>query len=326
MIQTPKELLKLLKSTPLENSNIVSLEIPESKEIALAIEIPRKNKFRSWQLMRSLVKFTGRYPIVTDIISPATGNWEQDLIEEDFFDRFYYEEELENGYLENVVPESIIDAAKNIDGEKAIASRIQQHISIAEENWREADWYIYELEKTKYNFSIAPSLQETEAILNSGKIITEIDFERWLFNWEVENVPRSQLLKPPEQVPITPDFEPSFLFEYSSAKTTTLLLLPTSNTWDVLAYINFWGAINSAEAIATLKYWHYLYGAELITCYLTILEFDVKQQPKTFDAAFKLAAQHYIIAPYDFADAISSIRSYALYLMHDDYWSLHERP
>ena len=326
MIQTPEELSKLLKSTPLENSNIVSLEIPESKDIALAIEIPRKNKFRSWQLMRSLVKVTGRYPILTDIISPATGNWEQDVVEEDFFSRLDYEEEQKYSYLKNIAPESIIDAAKSIDGEKAIENRIEEHISIAEENWREADWCIYELEETKRNFSTAPSLQETEAVLNSGKIITKIDFERWLFNWEVENIPRSQLLKLPKQVSVKTDCESSFLFEYSSSKTTTLLLLPTTNTWDTLAYIHFYGAINSAEAIAILKYWHDLYSAELITCYLTILEFDVKQLPKSFDAAFKLAAQHYIFAPYDFMVGGTSIRSYALYLMEDDYWCLHERP
>lgn len=41
MIQTPAELTKILQSTILKDSNIASLEIPESQQLALAIEVPR---------------------------------------------------------------------------------------------------------------------------------------------------------------------------------------------------------------------------------------------------------------------------------------------
>ena len=319
MIQNTAELSKLLQETVLENSNIALLPIPESTQLAFAIEVPRSQMLDCWRLMRSLIDVTKMYPVLTDFSFAGTGNWHNDLIEEDFFSRFYYTEEQQAGYLNNISPESIVDAAKSINGKEAIESRIKESEQIADEIWRESDWYFDDLEITHSNFAISPDPKEAAVALNSGKIITEIDFEQWLFNWELKNVPKEQLL-------ITPD--PTYLEWYNmiSADTIPLLLLPTPNSWDTLAYIHFFGAMNSAEAIAILKYWYDRYGAELVAAYGTMLQFYVKQKPQTLDEAFELACQHNEFAPCTLILPGVSIREHARALLHTERWFLHERP
>ncbi|MEM7761490.1 MAG: DUF4253 domain-containing protein [Cyanobacteria bacterium P01_A01_bin.40] len=319
MIQTLEELAKVLQSTVLKDSNITSIETPESKRLAFAIEVPRSTMLDCWRLMRSLTDITQMYPILNDYCLATTENWYQDLIEEDFFSRFYYKEEQQAGCYDSILPESIIDAAKNINGKEAIETRIEQSERIADETWRESDWYLYDLDITQRNFGISPDQEAAEAVLNSGKIITEVDFERWLFNWELSNVS-------PEQLLAVPDLTHLEWYDLNSADTVPLLLLPTPNSWDILAYIHFFGAINSAEAIAILKYWYERYGAEVVAAYGTMLHFYVKQKPKTLNEAFELACQHNEFAPCTLILPGVSIREHARALLHTDRWFLHERP
>lgn len=319
MIQNTAELSKLLQETVLENSNIALLPIPESTQLAFAIEVPRSTMLDCWHLLHSLIDVTKMYPILTDFSFAGTGNWHKDLIEEDFFSRFYYKEEQQAGYFNNISPESIVDAAKSINGKEAIESRIKESERIADETWRESDWYLYDLEITQSNFAISPDPKEAVAALNSGNIITEIDFERWLFNWELKNVPKEQLL-------ITPDLTYLEWYNMTLADTIPLLLFPTPNSWDTLAYIHFFGAINSAEAIAILKYWYDRYGAELVAAYGTMLHFYVKQKPQTLNEAFELACQHNEFAPCTLILPGVSIREHARALLHTERWFLHERP
>ncbi len=319
MIQTLEQLSKILKSTILKDSNIALIEIPKSSQLAFAIEVPRSTMLDYWHLLHSLIDVTKMYPVLTDFNFTGTGNWHNDLIEEDFFSRFYYNEEQQAGYFNNISPESIVDAAKSIDGKEAIESRIKESERIADETWRESDWYLDDLEITQSNFAISPDPKEAAVALNSGKIITEIDFERWLFNWELKNVPKEQLL-------IIPDLTYLEWYNMTSANTIPLLLLPTPNSWNTLAYIHFFGAINSAEAIAILKYWYDRYGAELVAAYGTMLHFYVKQKPQTLDEAFELACQHNEFAPCTLILPGVSIREHARALLHTERWFLHERP
>ena len=319
MIQTPAELAKILQSTILKDSNIASLAIPESQQLAFAIEVPRSQMLDCWRLLRSLVDTTCRYPIISDFTFASTGSWYKDLVEENFFSRFYYEEEQQNGSLTSVAPESIVDAAKSLNGEEVIKRRIKEYDRIADEGWRESDWYLQDLEVTQRNFSVSPNPEEAEAALNSGEIITEIDFERWLFAWELENVPNEQLLT-------APDLTYLEWYDLTSAEMIPMLLLPTQVSWNTLAYLHFYGAINSAEEIAILKYWHDRYGAELIAHYGTMLHFFVNRKPQTLMEAFELASEHYEFAFATFILPGVSIREHARALLHIDRWFLHERP
>ena len=322
MIQTLEELSDILKSTVLKSSNIASLEISESSQLAFAIDVPRSTMLDCWHLLHFVIDVTQMYPILTDFIFSGTGtgrNWHDDLVEEDFFNRFDYKEEQQAGYFNSVLPESIIDAAKSINGIEAIETRIEQSERIADETWRESDWYLYDLEITQRNFGISPNPEAAATALNSGKIITEVDFERWLFNWELNNVPKEQLLA-------APDLTYLEWYDMTSADTIPLLLLPTPNSWDTLACTHFYGAINSAEAIAILKYWYDRYGAELVAHYGTMLQFYVEQKPQTLNEAFELACQHNEFAPSTLILSGVSIREHARALLHTERWFLHEKP
>lgn len=319
MIQTLEKLAKILQSTVLKDSNIASIEIPESKRLAFAIEVPRPTMLDCWCLLRSLMDATQMYPILTDFFVDRTQNWHQDLVKADFFNRGDYLYEQQAGYFNNVSPESIINAAKGINGEEVIKSRIEQFDRIADEAWRESDWYLQDLEETQRNFTVSPNPQEAKTALNSGKIITEIDFERWLFNWQLDNVPQEQLLA-------IPDLTYLEWYDLSIRDTVPLLLLPTLNSWDTLAYIHFYGAINSAEAIAILKHWYDIYDAELVAHYDTMLHFFVRQKPQTLSEAFELACQHYEFAECTLILPGVSIREHARALLHIERWFLHERP
>lgn len=319
MIQTSEELSEILKSTVLKSSNIALIEIPKSRQLAFAIEVPRETMLDCWHLMRSLVNITQMYPVLTNDWIASTGNWQDKMTKQDFFNRSGYLEEQRNGYLASIVPESIVEAAKDINGEEKIKTRIKESEPIADESWRESDWYLQELEETRRNFAVSPSSHEAEAALNSGKIITEIDFERWLFTWELENVPNERLLT-------APDLTYLEWYDMTSAETIPLLLLPTQLSWNILAYMHFWGAINSAEEIAILKYWHDRYGAELVAHYGTMLQFYVTNKPQTLMEAFELASEHYEFAFDTFILPAVSIREHARALLHIDRWFLHDRP
>lgn len=319
MIQTPTELAKILQSTILKDSNIASLAIPESQQLAFAIEVPRSQMLDCWRLLRSLVNDTQMYPVLSDRWLAGTGNWQNDMIEEDYFCRNEYLYEQKNGSIESVASESIVDAAKSLNGEKIIKTRIKKSERIADEEWREPDWYLHNLEETQRNFAISPKPEEAKAALNSGEIITEIDFERWLFTWELNNVPKERLLPPP-------DLTYQEWYDVSPSDTIPLLLLPTSNSWETLAYMHFYGAMNSAEDIAILKHWHDRYGAELVAHYGTMLQFYVTNKPQNLTEAFELASEQYEFAFDTFILPGVSIREHARALLHIDRWFLHERP
>ena len=82
-------------------------------------------------------------------------------------------------------------------------------------------------------------------------------------------------------------------------QTLALLLLPVQNSWEILAYIHWYGAgyLGSDQVMAMLKYWHEQYEIELVCHYGTMLQLTVKSKPKTFKEALQLAIEQEIIAP-----------------------------
>ena len=254
-----------------------------------------------WRLLRSLIDKTNMYPLLTDSTwSSATGNWQEDMNEQNYFIRSEYLYEQKNGFIESVAPESIANAAKSLNGEAIINRRIKEYHREDNRVWWESKLYLQDLEATKQDYDLTPSSREVETALNSEAIITDIDFERYL------------------------DYQE--WYDISSSKTLPLLLLPTPNSWETLAYIHFFGSQNSTEDIAILKYWHDKYDAELVAHYLTMLQFFVNNKPQTPIEAYKLAAQHYEFAPCTLTKPGVAIREHAKALLHIDRWFLHERP
>ncbi|MEM9272953.1 MAG: DUF4253 domain-containing protein [Cyanobacteria bacterium P01_F01_bin.143] len=239
--------------------------------------------------------------------------------EQDYFIRSEYLYEQKNGFIESIAPESIAKAAKILNGEAIINKRIKEYHHEDDREWWRSQLYLQNLEATKLDYGLTPSSKEVETALNSEAIITDVDFERWLFAWELENVPRETIL-------LLPDLHYQKWYDVSSSKTIPLLLLPTPNSWETLAYIHFFGSENSTEDIAILRYWHNKYDAELVAHYGTMLQFFVNNKPQTPMEAYELAAQHYEFAPCTLMLPGVAIRKHAKALLHIDRWFLHERP
>jgi hypothetical protein len=97
MLNTVESISKLLKGTFLTNRELHQLKIDESDQIAFIINVESAKVIEAWQLMRSLLEHTKRYPIITY-------GWGSD----NFFSRFYYKEEDFDTKIHNTSPESII--------------------------------------------------------------------------------------------------------------------------------------------------------------------------------------------------------------------------
>jgi hypothetical protein len=107
-----------------------------------------------------------------------------------------------------------------------------------------------------------------------------------------------------------------------------LLLLPVKNSWEILAYIHWYGAsyLGSDQVMAMLKYWHRKYEIELVCHYGTMLQLTAKNKPKTCKEALQLAIEQEIIAPCTTILPGISVMDHACCLLKSDSWFLHERP
>ena len=107
-----------------------------------------------------------------------------------------------------------------------------------------------------------------------------------------------------------------------------LLLLPVQNSWEILAYLHWYGAesLGSDKVMAMLKYWQEKYKIELVCHYGTMLQLRVKNKPKTCQEALQLAIEQETIAPCTTILPGVSLEDHACALLKTDTWFLHERP
>ena len=111
-------------------------------------------------------------------------------------------------------------------------------------------------------------------------------------------------------------------------QTIPLLLLPTQESWNALAYLHWFGActVGTPVAMRFLRQWHQKYGAELVCHYGTMLQLKVQSRPSTPEEAFELAWQQESLAPCTTILPGVSLREHARALLMVDRWFLHERP
>lgn len=304
MIHRLEALAELLQGTPLAGRTIISLPVRETEAAALAIEITFEQILPGWQLLRHLVDQTGRWPVVITCWSRQPGaTWTENLQDQDLFSPFFFAEEYPD-----TSPSAIIQRAASVD----LASFLQAQAEIY--NRLDMAEIAAEIEQTRTQFGLAPAV---DAIEPFGEEMTEIDLQRWLFNWEVNQLE-------PEQSCAAPDRRYLEWFEPRD-QPLALILLPTPHSWETLAYINWFGG-RSAQAIALLKKWHHQYEAELVCHYGTMLQLLVHQKPQSPAAAFELAWEQMAVAQCTTLLPGISLRDHARTLLHCDRWFLHERP
>lgn len=308
----------LLTGTVLESAQIIPLEIPETQAVAFAIEVNLTNYGDAWSFMRSHIDQTKRWPVVVTCWSNEPGNWQQSVVNDLLFSRFYFEEEVSQIDSDSS-PDSFIVRAETVDREKFLAEALAKEQTINPVNSL-LEILPYSLEETQQRFGIAPAKAEIESLIQNQQIRSRIELERWLFNWELTHVKSDQRLQP---------FDTRYLDWYAPLdQAMALLLLPTLNSWDALAYLHWYAGCSAGSdtAIAFLKHWHQRYQAELVCHYGTMLQLQIGKRPTTPDEAFQLAWEQEALAECTTILPGVSLRDHARALLQVDRWFLHERP
>jgi len=321
MIESLPKLAEILADTPLANQQLAEIEILDTGENAFVVEVNSANALETWQTLQDLKTTIGRAPIL--VAEFETGkHWQQSVkkSQTEIFSRFPYEFELNHSRHtgQEILPQAIINRAKTLDLESVLESYSQrEEVYSSSEQLREE--IEREVDFTQQNYGIAPTVSEVVNALQDKKQ-TLIQIESFLFHWENNHVDASQL-----QASIYLDY----LNWYEPNDGMGIILLPTLNNWDALAYISFFGAEGFGETekmMTVLKSWQQRFGAELVAHYGTMLQFMVQQPPSTLEAALQLAWEQYLIAPCTLELPGITLREHARALLHTQRWFLHERP
>lgn len=100
-------------------------------------------------------------------------------------------------------------------------------------------------------------------------------------------------------------------------------LIPTGNSYEVPAYLNFGGwneCPDAEEQVGILRYWYEKYGAEVISVTPDILECTVGNPPKTKEKSIDLAKEQYYYCCDIVTQGTESISNLASSLLDSKYW------
>jgi len=301
---------KVLVEFGLLKPNVIELAIPGSNEKAFAIEVDVSAKYELWDHLRSLKSELGMYPVVSATWGSRSSSWAESVKSEDVFSRFYY---LEESPGEDTSPLNLIAKSKSATYE----SILEEHNKIYSDEI--VDSITYYIDGLKTSFGKAPFEQEVLDQMSRGEIKDYFSLNKWFFGWSIKEIGVERLST--ESTEFLSWYEPN-------GQSELLILLPTSNSWEVIAYIHWFGACTSTteKAISLLRKWNAKYGAEVVAHYGTMLHITVAKKPETTKEAFELAKEHESFAPCTTALPGATLSDLAIALMSRDTWFLHERP
>jgi hypothetical protein len=324
MIDSLDQLSELLVGTVFESSNKIELEIPESEARAFAIEVRPEtglSKLDVWKFFRSLLDQTQRWPVIAGYGFRDSEDWEKSVLQEDFFSRFEYKNFPGNRQDREFSPEAIIERANLLNLKHALKQRNEEDTS----NSFNEKIIEYELWYTQDRFGIAPTKELIPSSFTAYPQNPDLGLEKWLLDWELKNLPSNIRLAAPDLRYLSLD---EIEQPIKGNAVETILLLPTQNSWETLAYLHYFGAGSSSGCefmIALLQSWYERFDAELFSCMGCELFFKVGQKPSTIEDAFQLAVEQ---SPY--TDFLSlggiSLRDHARSLLHVDYWWTFRKP
>jgi len=301
MINSLEAISRLLQGTLLEAQPLRLLDIDESDQVAVAISVEPARAMAAWQLMKSHLAQTQRYPILTTTWGGV----------EDWFSRFYYQEEVAAGTLQATAPAAVLAEVSTANLADFLASRRSIMVMPWEVLIADA------IAQTHARFGISPEESQIRALIDSGAIASPVDLEKWLFFWELQNGGAGAIAAP----------DTSYL-DWFEPDSVTLLLLPIAHGWESLAYLHWYGACTTGSAIAIrlLQQWHQQYRAELVCHYGTMLQFQVAKPPTSPEQAFDLAWAQVALAECTTMLPGVALRDHGRSLLTLDRWFLHERP
>ncbi|WP_426211167.1 DUF4253 domain-containing protein [Massilia sp. TWP1-3-3] len=311
MIDSIEAFTKHLVGTPLAGRKVFELPVLDTPEKTYAMETSLGEMVALWRSARALVPQTRRWPVITTSWGGGS-NVSEAIANEDFFSRFYFEEAPN---AEDVSPRALLATADTIDPDEFI-KRMEEQRDKELAEYDDFDERIeYELEDTMGRSGSAPSRKDVnEARIDGRAISTRYQLDRWLLDWEQAHGGSGD-----------PEMARQAWFEQEPV---ILLFLPTPNSWDALAYLNWYGAsdFGSENYIALGRAWEKRFGAELFAHFGTMLECFVSDPPISVQEAWELAQEHDLAASCTLALPGITLRHYAIGLMGSDRWFLHERP
>jgi hypothetical protein len=331
-IDTLSEIVALLEGTILATSKAIELPIPQSQSTAFAIEVDADNACAAWDLMRSKIDITGRYPVIVSDYSSSPPDWEESMWDMNLFGRWSYGEEASKE--EGIAPQQIVERSKSFDVDGYLAAEDDEFFLWQFDEEEIEDILMCSVEKLEERYGKAPKVEEILDALGlanrklgvdiSGEDIHEVKLERWLFEWELANVDDDRATTYQGKI-YDRDWFGSGNYDYKI--NYALILVPTPHGWETLAYIHWYGSfcVGSDGAIAFLKRWYDNYQAELVCHFNTVLHLNVGRRPSTPQEAFDLSVEQFTLSDYGIQHDLG-ISDYALYLMQVDYWYFHKRP
>ncbi|NEO88143.1 MAG: DUF4253 domain-containing protein [Spirulina sp. SIO3F2] len=353
MLNSPQSLHPLLQGSLLEAREIVALPILDTNEITLAIDIETNKFAESWQVARSLVPQTGRWPIVIAFSSKyermskiqkvllsawlarrGTKLWIEDLKDE-------YENLLSRvgfkGYHDgvDVSPHAILERSHQIDSQDFIDRAVQN----LEEQESAEDY----LEDAICSIKNGCGLVLKREDIDFSQFQTRKELNIWLSNWKAEQLKKLHKIKLLKQVSENPkqwqlmevaknldDEEGCYTeFDIHHSNKTALLLLPITSSWEALAYIDWYGNTQLEYGVESLialgKFWERKFGAELVAfngC--TTFQCLVSRPPESFSEAWDIACVHNLSTPLTVEGCY--FRAYVTGLIHHDRWVFQDLP
>gem|GEM_PF-6309024 len=264
------------KKTPLANCDVFEIPVPLSEETVLAMKVKNKDAISLWETARSLVKKTNRWPV---LFTP----YGQDIKE--WLDRDIYRYESIKRKRKRTGPsvDDIVTGATKIDLESTYQESMEARYEDLEDFLSSQLIYEEDEDDEKDERLIASAL-------TNGGSNNKLSFEQAAMSFcklqSAEHDLSSQELSDLNW------FEP---YDHDGQH---LLLLPTKNSWEVPAFMHWYGSdiMSSEVTVAQLKEWSERYDAEVIAHHGTILNIKVSKRPKKLDEAIKLAYQQDVLA------------------------------
>ena len=317
MLNDTESLTQIFKGTHLEGSKIITLPVLDTDEVAFAIPTPHRQWFECWEAARHLLSQTGRWP-VNHITSGfhEIGSEFPNIEDDETFSRFFFEESPifeKTKDPESVYPQSILAQADQLSE----ITCLQAFLKRQEDDQESLDEYVKTYRKLLQNSAGVPTPEEIAQAQVDQPIIGRIEIERWFDQWEKAKGYQND----PEIFEwYAPDDEDHYL-----------LLLPITNGWDSLAYINWYGTsgLGSEYFIALGKSWEKRFGAEIVSHHGTILNCLIKRPPQTIEEAWPIAIEHLMMSECSTGNIhtyMITLRDYAHSLIGNPHWFLHERP
>jgi len=312
MHQSTSQVKDLLHGTLLEGAAVSEWWPFDSRQNVLLVELQPSTALQSWAILRSLVPVTGRYPVIATLTD----------IDMNFQERQPLESELYPGDPQ----QEVIAAARLIDGHTELAAHRMSRgdsptVTTGLFDWMYVpiDHWNHELGKMLERFGAYPSVEEIHALRRDNVLRTDVDLERWLLRWEIEHFGEAAITSPHSS-----NFD---WRAFDDPAGYVAVLLPTPHSWEGIAYMGWWGAIDRrVETAAAMRNWQERYGAELVCSFTTTLELQVSRRPATLDEAFDLAIEHTHFAPDATLLGGISLRDYARSLYALDHWWLWCKP